>query len=88
MAKISPLMVAPPLIFGAFAVVGRCRNVPRRPQRASVCARGAVGTAGCPDRVSRQDRVFDDASLRDGEVKLVNFLGKLVRALPGRAPKP
>lgn len=72
MAKISPLMIAPPLIFGGFvmmAAVGMFREDPdslpsaREGQPAPpVVMTEFSGKAG-----------FDDATLRDGEVKLVNY---------------
>ncbi|WP_170605160.1 DsbE family thiol:disulfide interchange protein [Ruegeria arenilitoris] len=72
MAKISPLMIAPPLIFAAFAVlagIGMFRDDPdalpsaREGQPAPPVA--LVEFPGKP--------LFDDATLRDGEVKLVNY---------------
>ncbi|UWR01554.1 DsbE family thiol:disulfide interchange protein [Ruegeria conchae] len=72
MAKISPLMIAPPLIFGAFAVlagIGMFRDDPNAlpSAREGQPAPPVVLTefAGKPG--------FDDATLRDGEVKLVNY---------------
>ncbi|WP_425044198.1 DsbE family thiol:disulfide interchange protein [Primorskyibacter sp. S87] len=72
MAKVSPLMVAPPLIFGAFvllAAVGMFRDDPdslpsaREGQQAP-----PVALTEFPGK-----QVFDDAALRDGTVKLVNY---------------
>ena len=72
MAKISPLMLLPPLIFAGFvgfAAVGMFREDPnslpstREGQPAPPLTMSAFG--GKPG--------FDDATLRDGEVKLVNF---------------
>ncbi|WP_377186845.1 DsbE family thiol:disulfide interchange protein [Ruegeria meonggei] len=72
MAKISPLMIAPPLIFGAFAVlagIGMFRDDPNAlpSAREGQPAPPVVLTefAGKPG--------FDDDTLRDGEVKLVNY---------------
>ncbi|MBJ6370689.1 DsbE family thiol:disulfide interchange protein [Sedimentitalea arenosa] len=72
MARISPLMVAPPLVFAAFvglAAVGMFRDDPEAlpSARAGEQAPAVVLTdlGGKP--------MFDDASLRDGEVKLVNY---------------
>ncbi len=72
MAKISPLMIAPPLIFGAFAVlagIGMFRDDPNAlpSAREGQPAPPVVLTefTGKPG--------FDDATLRDGEVKLVNY---------------
>ena len=72
MAKISPLMVAPPLIFGAFALlagVGMFRDDPNAlPSAREGQSAPPVVLTEFPGKVG-----FDDASLRDGEVKLVNF---------------
>ncbi|SDC92226.1 DsbE family thiol:disulfide interchange protein [Ruegeria marina] len=72
MAKVSPLMLAPPLIFGAFvllAAVGMFRDDPESlpSAREGQPAPALVLTEfpGAPG--------FDEATLRDGEVKLVNF---------------
>ncbi|MCE8536259.1 DsbE family thiol:disulfide interchange protein [Ruegeria pomeroyi] len=72
MARISPLMVAPPLIFGAFvllAAVGMFRDDPEAlpSAREGQPAPQLVLTAfpGAPG--------FDDATMRDGTVKLVNY---------------
>lgn len=72
MARISPLMVAPPLIFGAFvllAAVGMFRDDPDAlpSAREGQSAPPLVLTAfpGAPG--------FDDATLRNGKVKLVNY---------------
>lgn len=72
MARISPLMVAPPLIFGAFvllAAVGMFRDDPEAlpSAREGQPAPPLVLTAfpGAPG--------FDDATMRDGTVKLVNY---------------
>lgn len=72
MAKFSPLMIAPPLIFSGFvmlAAVGMFREDPdslpsaREGQPAPpVVMTEFAGETG-----------FDDATLRDGEVKLVNY---------------
>ena len=72
MARISLLMIAPPLIFGTFAVlagIGMFRSDPnalpsvREGQPAPPVA--LTEFAGKPG--------FDESTLRDGEVKLVNF---------------
>jgi cytochrome c biogenesis protein CcmG/thiol:disulfide interchange protein DsbE len=72
MAKISPLMILPPLIFAGFvgfAAVGMFREDPnslpstREGKQAPALTMSAFGDK--PE--------FDDATLRDGEVKLVNF---------------
>ncbi|MGI9367771.1 MAG: DsbE family thiol:disulfide interchange protein [Ruegeria sp.] len=72
MAKISPLMVAPPLIFGAFAVlaaVGMFREDPNAlPSAREGQLSPPVVLVGFPGKQN-----FDNATLRDGEVKLVNF---------------
>ncbi|WP_170414434.1 DsbE family thiol:disulfide interchange protein [Ruegeria atlantica] len=72
MAKISPLMVAPPLIFGAFAVlagIGMFRDDPNAlPSAREGQPAPPVVLTEFPGKT-----MFDDATLRDGEVKLVNY---------------
>ena len=72
MAKISPLMLAPPLIFGAFAVmagIGMFRDDPDAlPSARQGQTAPPVVLTEFPDKT-----LFDDATLRDGEVKLVNY---------------
>jgi cytochrome c biogenesis protein CcmG/thiol:disulfide interchange protein DsbE len=72
MAKFSPLMVVPPLVFGAFvalAAVGMFRDDPDSlPTALAGKPAPAVEVEEFPNKP-----VFDDASLRDGEVKLLNF---------------
>ena len=72
MAKISPLMVAPPLIFAAFigmAAVGMFRDNPDQ----LPSARAGKEAPPVVLRELGDNPVFDDAVLRDGEVKLVNY---------------
>jgi len=72
MAKISPLMIAPPLIFGAFAVlagIGMFRDDPDAlPSAREGQPAPPVVLTEFPGKA-----IFDDATLRDGEVKLVNY---------------
>ncbi len=72
MAKVSPLMLAPPLLFGAFALlaaVGMFREDPNAlPSAREGQPAPPVAMAEFPGKQN-----FDDATLRDGEVKLVNF---------------
>ncbi|WP_170455730.1 DsbE family thiol:disulfide interchange protein [Ruegeria arenilitoris] len=72
MAKISPLMIAPPLIFGAFAVlaaIGMFREDPNAlPSAREGQPAPPVVLAEFPGKQG-----FDDATLRDGQVKLVNY---------------
>ncbi len=72
MAKISPLMIAPPLIFGAFAVlagIGMFRDDPNAlPSAREGQPAPPVVLTEFPGKT-----LFDDATLRDGEVKLVNY---------------
>ncbi|WP_171234531.1 DsbE family thiol:disulfide interchange protein [Ruegeria sp. HKCCA6837] len=72
MAKISPLMIAPPLIFGAFAVlagIGMFRDDPNAlPSAREGQPAPPVLLTEFPGKTP-----FDDATLRDGEVKLVNY---------------
>ncbi len=72
MAKVSPLMLAPPLIFGAFvalAAVGMFRDDPEAlPSARAGQPAPPVVIAEFPGKPG-----FDDATLRDGQVKLVNY---------------
>ncbi|WP_120632799.1 DsbE family thiol:disulfide interchange protein [Ruegeria sp. EL01] len=72
MAKISPLMIAPPLIFGAFAVlagIGMFRDDPNAlPSAREGQPAPPVVLTEFPGK-----SLFDDTTLRDGEVKLVNY---------------
>ncbi len=72
MAKISPLMIAPPLIFAAFAVlagIGMFRDDPNAlPSAREGQPAPPVVLTEFPGKT-----LFDDATLRDGEVKLVNY---------------
>jgi len=72
MARISPLMIAPPLIFLGFVAVvavGMFRDDPE------ALPSTLVGRTAPPLQITEmQDKVpFDDSTLRDGEVKLVNY---------------
>ena len=72
MAKTSPLMLAPPLIFGAFAVlagIGMFREDPNAlPSAREGQPAPPVVLTEFPGKA-----LFDDTTLRDGEVKLVNY---------------
>ena len=72
MAKISPLMIAPPAIFAAFAVlaaVGMFRDDPDAlPSARQGQPAPAVVLTDLPGKPS-----FDDAALRGGDVTLVNY---------------
>ncbi|MFK7754905.1 MAG: DsbE family thiol:disulfide interchange protein [Sedimentitalea sp.] len=72
MAKISPLMIAPPLIFGAFvamAAFGMFRDDP------DALPSARQGQTAPPVVLSAMagKTPFTDESLRDGTVKLVNY---------------
>ena len=72
MARISPLMIAPPVIFAAFAVmaaIGMFRDDPESLPSAR------EGQAAPPVVLTAMDGkdLFDDATLRDGQIKLVNY---------------
>lgn len=72
MAKVSPLMIAPPLVFGAFvllAAVGMFRDDPE----ALPSARAGQPAPPVVLTEFSGAESFDDATLRDGSVKLVNF---------------
>ncbi|NOE25543.1 DsbE family thiol:disulfide interchange protein [Ruegeria sp. HKCCD6157] len=72
MAKISPLMIAPPLIFGAFAVLALVQLQDGSDDTLPSTRQGQpappVVLTEFPGKT-----MFDDATLRDGEVKLVNY---------------
>ena len=72
MARISPFMLAPPLIFAALAVtfwMGMSRENPDQlPSALAGQQAPAVAVIPLADLPA-----FDDAALRDGNVKLVNF---------------
>ncbi len=72
MAKISPLMLAPPLIFGAFAVAALVQLKDGSDDTLPSARQGQpappVVLTEFPGKT-----MFDDATLRDGEVKLVNY---------------
>jgi cytochrome c biogenesis protein CcmG/thiol:disulfide interchange protein DsbE len=72
MAKISPLMIAPPAIFAAFvllAAVGMFRDDPEAlPSAREGQTAPPVVLTELPGKI-----LFDDATLRDGQVKLVNY---------------
>ncbi|GGH26399.1 cytochrome c biogenesis protein CcmG, thiol:disulfide interchange protein DsbE [Cribrihabitans marinus] len=72
MARVSPLMLAPPLIFGAFvllAAVGMFREDPDAlPSAREGQTAPPVVTTEFPGKAG-----FDDDTLRDGQVKLVNY---------------
>ncbi|MEP3333424.1 DsbE family thiol:disulfide interchange protein [Sedimentitalea sp.] len=72
MAKISPLMIAPPLIFAGFALlaaVGMFRDDPEAlPSARKGQPAPPVVLTELPNKVS-----FDDATLRGDGVKLVNY---------------
>ena len=72
MAKVSPLMIAPPAIFAALVVlfgVGMFRDDPEAlPSAREGQSAPPVVVETLGDKV-----LFGDADLRDGEVKLVNF---------------
>lgn len=72
MAKISPLMIAPPVIFAAFAVmaaIGMYRDDP------DALPSARAGQSAPPVVLTEMEgkTLFDDATLRDGQIKLVNY---------------
>ncbi|MCR9127227.1 MAG: DsbE family thiol:disulfide interchange protein [Rhodobacteraceae bacterium] len=72
MARVSPLMVAPPLVFLGFvalAGIGMFRDDPDAlPSTRAGQPAPPVAITPLPGKTP-----FDDATLRDGEVKLVNY---------------
>ncbi|MBU2982686.1 DsbE family thiol:disulfide interchange protein [Lentibacter algarum] len=72
MAKISPLMLAPPLIFGALAamlLIGLMRD---DPDALPSALKGKPAPAVAVTKLGEKP-LFDDATLRKDGVKLVNF---------------
>ena len=72
MARISPLMLAPPVIFAGFvimAAVGMFRDDPN----ALPSARKGQPAPAVVLQPMQDKPMFDDATLRDGTVKLVNY---------------
>jgi cytochrome c biogenesis protein CcmG, thiol:disulfide interchange protein DsbE len=72
MARISPVMIAPPLIFGAFillAGIGMLRDDP------NALPSARLGQSAPPVVLTElpSKPIFDDATLRDGKVKIVNY---------------
>lgn len=72
MAKISPLMIAPPLIFGAFAVLAGIGMFRDDPDALPSAREGQPAPPVVLTTFSGKPG-FDDATLRDGQVKLVNY---------------
>ncbi len=72
MAKFSPLMMAPPLIFGAFAVLAGIGMFREDPNALPSAREGQPAPPLVLSEFTGKD-LFDDETLRDGEVKLVNF---------------
>ncbi len=72
MAKISPLMIAPPLIFGAFAVLAGIGMFREDPNALPSAREGQTSPPVVLTEFAGKQS-FDDATLRDGEVKLVNY---------------
>lgn len=72
MARISPLMIAPPLIFAAFAVAALVKLQGGSDDTLPSAREGQpappVVLAEFPGKQG-----FDDATLRDGQIKLVNY---------------
>ncbi|MEM8729796.1 MAG: DsbE family thiol:disulfide interchange protein [Pseudomonadota bacterium] len=72
MARVSPLMIAPPAIFAALVIlfgVGMFRDDPN----ALPSAREGASAPSVQVTPLGQKIPFTDADLRDGEIKLVNF---------------
>lgn len=72
MAKLSPLMIAPPLIFGAFAVLAAIGMFRDDPNALPSARKGQPAPPVVLTAFSGKQS-FDDQTLRDGQVKLVNF---------------
>jgi cytochrome c biogenesis protein CcmG/thiol:disulfide interchange protein DsbE len=72
MARISPLMIAPPVIFAAFAVVAAIGMFRDDPESLPSAREGQAAPPVVLTAMDGKD-LFDDATLRDGQVKLVNY---------------
>ncbi len=72
MAKISPLMIAPPLIFAGFAVLAGIGMFRDDPDALPSAREGQPAPPVVVTDFSGKPN-FNDATLRDGEVKLVNY---------------
>lgn len=72
MAKVSPLMIAPPLIFGAFVLLAGFGMMRENKEELPTALAGkdapVVELAPLGDKP-----LWSDEALRDGEIKLVNF---------------
>ncbi|WP_420567617.1 DsbE family thiol:disulfide interchange protein [Thalassovita sp.] len=72
MAKISPLMIAPPLVFAGLAVMFMVGMQRENPDELPTALAGKQAPAVQAIALSDLPE-FTDAALRDGQVKLVNF---------------
>ena len=72
MAKFSPLMMAPPVIFAGLALMFGLAMMRDDPDALPTALAGKPAPAVQLQPLG-QDQPFQDASLRDGQVKLVNF---------------
>ena len=85
MGKISPLMIAPPLIFAGFvamAAIGMFRADKDVLESTRI---GKIAPAITQEALGDFPNVTPER-LKSGELTLVNFLGQLVPAVPCRAP--
>ena len=72
MAKVSPLMIAPPLIFGAFVLLAAFGMMRENKEELPTALAGR--DAPPVDLVQLGDKpLWSDETLGDGEIKLVNF---------------
>ncbi len=72
MAKISPLMLAPPLVFAGLAAMFWFGMARENPDQLPTALQGKPAPAVALDSLG-SDAPFTDADLRQGEVTLVNF---------------
>ncbi|WP_319823859.1 DsbE family thiol:disulfide interchange protein [Thalassovita sp.] len=72
MAKISPLMVAPPLVFAALAAMFMIGMQRENPNELPTALKGKQAPQVQVTQLADLP-LFEDATLRDGELKLVNF---------------
>ncbi|MCV6587176.1 MAG: DsbE family thiol:disulfide interchange protein [Marinibacterium sp.] len=72
MARVSPLMIAPPAIFLAFVVMAGIGMYREDPEALPSAREGQVAPPVVLTEMPGK-ALFDDATLRDGQVKLVNY---------------
>jgi cytochrome c biogenesis protein CcmG, thiol:disulfide interchange protein DsbE len=72
MVKISPMMILPPAIFGAFVLIAGIGMFRDNPNALPSTRAGQPAPPVVLNGLQGKD-LFDDATLRDGRVKIVNY---------------